>query len=68
MIADIFKREGIDHIFCFPVNPLIDAVAEVGAKSPQQMGQVMKIVQPKVAGKADGGFVSGLVKAALAGN
>ena len=45
-----------------------DAVAEVGAKSPQQMGQVMKIVQPKVAGKADGGFVSGLVKAALAGN
>ena len=45
-----------------------DAVAEVCATSPQQMGQVMKIVQPKVAGKADGGFVSGLVKAALAGN
>ena len=45
-----------------------DAVAEVGATSPQQMGQVMKIVQPKVAGKADGGFVSGLVKAALSGN
>ena len=47
---------------------VVDAVAEVGATSPQQMGQVMKIVQPKVAGKADGGFVSGLVKAALSGN
>ena len=42
-----------------------DAVAEAGATTPQQMGAVMKIVQPKVAGKADGGLVSSLVKAAL---
>ena len=42
-----------------------DAIAETGANSPQQMGQVMKIVQPKVAGKADGAMVSSLVKAAL---
>jgi uncharacterized protein len=42
-----------------------DAVAESGATTPQQMGQVMKIVQPKVAGKADGALVSSLVKAAL---
>jgi len=45
-----------------------DAIVESGANSPAQMGLVMKIVQPKVAGKADGGFVSGLVKAALSGN
>ena len=45
-----------------------DAIKESGATTPAQMGQVMKIVQPKVAGKADGGFVSGLVKAALSGN
>ena len=45
-----------------------DAVAESGATTPQQMGQVMKIVQPKVAGKADGGLVSSLVKAALGAN
>ena len=45
-----------------------DAVAESGANSPQQMGQVMKIVQPKVAGKADGAMVSSLVKAALGAN
>ena len=42
-----------------------DAVAESGATTPQQTGQVMKIVQPKVAGKADGALVSSLVKSAL---
>jgi uncharacterized protein YqeY len=26
------------------------------------MGLVMKVLQPKIAGKADGGLVSGLVK------
>ena len=31
------------------------------------MGQVMKIISPKIAGKADGGTVSALVKAALTG-
>ena len=44
-----------------------DAIAESGASGPAGMGQVMKIVQPKIAGKADGGTVSALVKAALTG-
>ena len=43
------------------------AMAETGANSPAQMGLVMKWLQPKIAGKADGGLVSSLVKAALAG-
>jgi uncharacterized protein YqeY len=43
------------------------AIAETGAASPAQMGLVMKSLQPKIAGKADGGLVSGLVKAALSG-
>jgi uncharacterized protein YqeY len=43
------------------------AIAETGANSPAQMGLVMKSLQPKTAGKADGGLVSSLVKAALAG-
>ena len=42
------------------------AIAETGAKGPAGMGLVMKVLQPKIAGKADGGVVSGLVKAALA--
>ena len=45
---------------------IADAIAETDAKGPAGMGLVMKILQPKIAGKADGGVVSGLVKAALA--
>jgi uncharacterized protein YqeY len=44
------------------------AVAEVaatGATGGQAMGQVMKLVQPQVKGRADGGQVAGLVKSAL---
>jgi uncharacterized protein YqeY len=44
-----------------------DAIAESGAAGPAGMGQVMKIISPKIAGKADGGTVSALVKAALTG-
>jgi uncharacterized protein YqeY len=43
------------------------AMAETGASTPAQMGLVMKSLQPKIAGKADGGLVSSLAKAALAG-
>ena len=42
------------------------AITETGAAGPAGMGLVMKVLQPKIAGKADGGVVSGLVKAALA--
>jgi uncharacterized protein YqeY len=42
-----------------------DAIVETGAKGPSGMGSVMKVLQPKIAGRADGGVVSGLVKAAL---
>jgi uncharacterized protein YqeY len=50
------------------VNELIEAaIRETGANSPAQMGLVMKNLQPKIAGKADGALVSSLVKAALAG-
>jgi uncharacterized protein len=42
-----------------------EAVAQVGASGPQDMGKVMGIVKPKLAGKADMGVVSAQVKAAL---
>ena len=45
---------------------IADAIAETNAAGPAGMGLVMKVLQPKIAGKADGGLVSGLVKAALA--
>ncbi|MCX6437426.1 MAG: GatB/YqeY domain-containing protein [Actinobacteria bacterium] len=43
------------------------AIAQSGAAGPGDMGKVMGILKPQVAGKADGGLVSGLVKAALCG-
>ena len=51
------------------VRAIVDAaVAEVaasGAEGGKAMGAVMKIVQPKVRGKADGSAVAALVKSAL---
>ncbi|QDQ12824.1 GatB/YqeY domain-containing protein [Streptomyces spectabilis] len=47
-----------------------EAVAEAkaaGAEGPRAMGQVMKIVNPKVAGQAEGGRVAATVKRLLAG-
>jgi uncharacterized protein YqeY len=41
------------------------AVAASGATGPQDMGKVMAILKPKLAGRADMTVVSGLVKAAL---
>jgi hypothetical protein len=44
-----------------------DAVAQAGACGPQAMGQVMKAVQPVVAGRAEGGRVAAEVRRQLAG-
>ncbi|WP_066931223.1 GatB/YqeY domain-containing protein [Streptomyces sp. NBRC 110611] len=46
------------------------AVAEArsaGAEGPKAMGAVMKIVNPRVAGRAEGGRVAAMVKKLLAG-
>ena len=42
------------------------AIAQSGASGPQDMGKVMAVLKPKLAGRADMTAVSGLVKAALA--
>jgi uncharacterized protein len=43
------------------------AIRETGAGSPRDMGAVMKAVQPRVAGRADGKRVSDEVRRQLAG-
>ncbi|GAA4239366.1 GatB/YqeY domain-containing protein [Actinomadura meridiana] len=43
-----------------------DAIAETGAAGPRAMGQVMKVVNPKVAGRAEGGRVAAEVRRQLA--
>jgi len=42
-----------------------EAIATSGAKSPQEMGKVIALLKPKLAGRADMGKVSALVKARL---
>ena len=73
--ADIEKAEGEIIATYLPaqlseseIKDLIAAaITETGASGPQQMGLVMKSIQPNIAGRADGGLVSSLVKAALSG-
>ncbi|HEX7187662.1 MAG TPA: GatB/YqeY domain-containing protein, partial [Actinomycetes bacterium] len=43
------------------------AVAETGAAGPQTMGQVMKAVTPRTAGRAEGGRVAAEVRRQLSG-
>jgi uncharacterized protein YqeY len=43
------------------------AVAESGASGVKDMGKVMALLKPRLAGRADMGKVSGLVKAKLGG-
>ena len=42
------------------------AIAETGASSPRQMGQVMRVLMPRVQGRADGRMVSEIVRELLA--
>lgn len=45
----------------------VEEAKAAGAEGPRAMGAVMKIVNPKVAGQADGGRVAASVKKLLAG-
>jgi uncharacterized protein YqeY len=47
---------------------LVDkAIAAANAKSPKEMGAVMKVLQPQIAGRAEGKVVADLVKSKLTG-
>ncbi|HRK02790.1 MAG TPA: GatB/YqeY domain-containing protein [Oligoflexia bacterium] len=46
--------------------PIVEAaIKEAGASTKKEMGNVMKVLMPKVAGKADGKLVNQLVQARL---
>ncbi|WP_328670601.1 GatB/YqeY domain-containing protein [Streptomyces sp. NBC_00328] len=45
----------------------VEEAKAAGAEGPRAMGAVMKIVNPKVAGQAEGGRVAAVVKQLLAG-
>ncbi|QXE35480.1 GatB/YqeY domain-containing protein [Streptomyces sp. GMY02] len=48
------------------VTQAVEEAKAAGAEGPRAMGAVMKIVNPKVAGRAEGGRVAALVKQSLA--
>jgi hypothetical protein len=43
------------------------AIAEAGVDDPKAMGQVMRVIQPQVTGRADGGRVAAEVRRQLGG-
>ncbi len=47
------------------VAAVAEAITSSGAKLPQEMGKVIALLKPKLAGRADMGKVSALVKARL---
>ncbi|GHF76739.1 GatB/YqeY domain-containing protein [Streptomyces thermodiastaticus] len=55
-----------DELHAIVVQAIEEARA-AGAEGPRAMGAVMKIVSPKVAGRAEGGQVAAVVKKLLAG-
>ena len=57
------EQMGIEEI----TSIIKDAIAECGASSPAEMGKVMKLIMPKVKGKADGKLVNEKVRELLGG-
>jgi len=46
---------------------VVAAIAETGASGMSGMGQVMKVITPRVAGRADGSRVAAMVRSQLSG-
>lgn len=44
-----------------------EAIAEVGASEPKDLGRAMAVLMPKLAGKAEGGAVNRIVREKLGG-
>ncbi len=47
-VAHILQKEGVEHLFCFPVNPVIDTAAQLGIRP------IMARSERTVIGMADG--------------
>lgn len=46
-------------------NAVKEIIAELGVSTPQEMGKVMGVATKRLAGKADGRIISGIVKSIL---
>ncbi|MEU0689953.1 GatB/YqeY domain-containing protein [Streptomyces uncialis] len=67
VLAEYLPKQLSDDELREIVTQAVEEARAAGAEGPRAMGQVMKIVNPKVAGLAEGGRVAALVKQQLAG-
>ncbi|MFI6941281.1 GatB/YqeY domain-containing protein [Streptomyces sp. NPDC050418] len=67
VLAEYLPKQLSDDELKAIVVQAVEEAKAAGAEGPRAMGQVMKIVNPKVAGLAEGGRVAAAVKQALAG-
>jgi len=69
--AEKFEVEALSAYLPQPLAPeeiaalINEAIEAAGAKSPAEMGKVIALLKPKIAGRADMGEVSKLVRAKL---
>jgi uncharacterized protein len=67
VLAEYLPKQLSDDELQEIVAQAVQEAKAAGAEGPRAMGQVMKIVNPKVAGQAEGGRVAAVVKKLLAG-
>ena len=67
VLADYLPKQLSDEELDALVTEAVSEARANGAEGPRAMGAVMKIVNPKVAGRAEGGRVAAAVKKQLAG-
>ena len=67
VLAGYLPRQLSDDELNEIVGQAVEEAKAAGAEGPRAMGAVMKIVNPKVAGLAEGGRVAAVVKKLLAG-
>ena len=67
VLAEYLPKQLSDDELRQIVAQAVEEAKAAGAEGPRAMGQVMKIVNPKVAGQAEGGRVAAVVKQILAG-
>lgn len=67
VLATYLPKQLSDDELTEIVAQAVSEAKATGAEGPRAMGQVMKIVNPKVAGLAEGGRVAAVVKQQLAG-
>ncbi|MCP3820304.1 GatB/YqeY domain-containing protein [Streptomyces sp. A3M-1-3] len=67
ILAEYLPKQLSDDELTAIVTQAVEEARAAGAEGPRAMGAVMKIVNPKVAGLAEGGRVAAVVKKLLAG-